>query len=245
MNSMLSMTMPRAAPRSSPRSWARSWAAAPPPHRLQRACSCGGNAGGSTCTACEPESKLQRRGGGHAGGAPPPSVARTLASPGKPLAPDTRAGMERRFGYDFSRIRIHDGGGAAASARDVSARAYTVGGDIVFGAGEYRPGTPRADHLLAHELVHTIQQGASTPLAGSVTVAPPDQGAGGTASAAPVMQAKLIIGAADDPFEREADRIAAQVMSAAPAGMNGPRSSFSDGAPGRRATAFVQSAVRR
>ena len=54
--------------------------------------------------------------------------------------------MEPRFGYDFSRVRVHSGTVAEQSARDVNAKAYTVGHDIVFGAGQICPtrGTGRS-----------------------------------------------------------------------------------------------------
>jgi len=68
--------------------------------------------------------------------------------------------MEQRFGHDFSRVRIHADGAAERSARDVGARAYTVGHDIVFGGGGYAPSTPHGRLLLAHELTHTVQQSA-------------------------------------------------------------------------------------
>jgi 3D (Asp-Asp-Asp) domain-containing protein len=67
--------------------------------------------------------------------------------------------MQPRFGYDFSKVRVHTGGKAAASADAVEARAYTVGPDIVFNAGQYAPGSTEGRRLLAHELAHTIQQG--------------------------------------------------------------------------------------
>jgi hypothetical protein len=66
--------------------------------------------------------------------------------------------MEERFGVDFSRVRIHSGDVAARSADEVGARAYTVGHRIVFGAGEWRPGTDEGRRLLAHELHHVVQQ---------------------------------------------------------------------------------------
>ncbi len=64
-------------------------------------------------------------------------------------------------GQDFSRVRIHIGEQAARAAAGVNARAFTVGSDIVFGAGRYSPGTSAGDRLLAHELTHVVQQ--STP----------------------------------------------------------------------------------
>ncbi|OBC00028.1 hypothetical protein A5784_21050 [Mycobacterium sp. 852013-50091_SCH5140682] len=81
-----------------------------------------------------------------------------VQTPGQPLDINTRRLMESRFGRDFSRVRVHTDPRAAASAEAVAARAYTVGPDVVFAAGQYGPGTERGLELLAHELAHTIQQ---------------------------------------------------------------------------------------
>jgi pyrrolidone-carboxylate peptidase len=67
-------------------------------------------------------------------------------------------------GYDFSQVRVHTDRAANESARAMNALAYTVGNDIVFGAGQYVPGTATGRSLLAHELAHTIQQGHSRGL---------------------------------------------------------------------------------
>lgn len=91
----------------------------------------------------------------------PASVDRVLTSPGKPLEPMLRQDMERRFGHDFSRVRIHSGTFAEQSARDVEAHAYTVGHNIVFGAGRFFPGTQEGRRLIAHELTHVVQQSDS------------------------------------------------------------------------------------
>jgi hypothetical protein len=88
----------------------------------------------------------------------PPSVHDALQSSSQPLAPTTRAFFEPRFGYDFSRVRVHVGTAAEQSARDVNALAYTVGHDVVFGAGRFAPGTDEGRRLLAHELTHVVQQ---------------------------------------------------------------------------------------
>ena len=66
--------------------------------------------------------------------------------------------MEQRFGYDFSQVRVHPGRGREQSARDVNANAYTVGHDIVFGAGRFAPETHEGRRLIAHELTHVVQQ---------------------------------------------------------------------------------------
>lgn len=81
-----------------------------------------------------------------------------LASHGQPLDANTRAFMERRFGRDFRDVRIHTGPDAEASARAVSAHAYTVGQHIVFGSGGFAAESRRGCELLAHELTHVVQQ---------------------------------------------------------------------------------------
>ncbi|HWO03106.1 MAG TPA: DUF4157 domain-containing protein [Blastocatellia bacterium] len=80
---------------------------------------------------------------------------------GAPLPREVRSYFEPRFGYDFSRVRVHAGDAAAHGARAVRARAYTIGRDIVFASGEYAPATMRGKRLLAHELAHVVQQGHS------------------------------------------------------------------------------------
>ncbi len=79
---------------------------------------------------------------------------------GGALGKSVRLDFERRFGHDFGRVRVHTGAEATESARDLSARAYTIGSDIVFGQGQYEPGTQEGRKLLAHELTHVVQQNA-------------------------------------------------------------------------------------
>ncbi|MEO8188259.1 MAG: DUF4157 domain-containing protein [Burkholderiaceae bacterium] len=86
------------------------------------------------------------------------SVERVLASPGTPLEPALRLDMEQRFGHDFSRVQVHSDGAAEQSARDVNADAYTVGHDVVFGAGQFAPEADAGRRLIAHELTHVVQQ---------------------------------------------------------------------------------------
>jgi hypothetical protein len=94
-------------------------------------------------------------------GSVPAIVDEVLRLPGESLDPQTRANMEPRFGYDFSKVRVHTNEWAAESAQAVNALAYTVGDDIVFGVGQYSPGSSRGQRLLAHELVHVVQQGGA------------------------------------------------------------------------------------
>ena len=82
-------------------------------------------------------------------------------SPGQPLDARARGYFEPRFGHDFSGVRVHTDAAAAQSAEDVHAIAYTVGNDIVFGAGQFHTGPLAEWRVLAHELVHVVQQRGS------------------------------------------------------------------------------------
>ncbi len=95
---------------------------------------------------------------GQADMAAPASVDRVLSSPGRPLEPGLQQDMEQRFGHDFSQVRVHTDAAAERSAQDVNANAYTVGQDIVFGAGRFAPVTNVGKRLITHELTHVIQQ---------------------------------------------------------------------------------------
>jgi hypothetical protein len=95
--------------------------------------------------------------------AAPASVDQALARPGRPLEPALRQDMEQRFGYDFSRVRVHSGAAAEQSAQEVNANAYTMGNAIVFGAGWFAPGTHQGRRLIAHELTHVVQQQSVIP----------------------------------------------------------------------------------
>lgn len=121
------------------------------------------------CTACEDEERkpiqTKREISQDAKTAPSAGLAvREAVREGSRLPNDVRAYFEPRFGYDFSRVRVHTDAGAADGARTVGARAYTIGRDIVFGAGEYAPASVKGKQLLAHELTHVAQQSCATPL---------------------------------------------------------------------------------
>lgn len=85
-----------------------------------------------------------------------------LPGAGRPLAPALRQDMEQRFGYDFSRVRVHADSAAKHSARQLHADAYTVGHSIVFGADQFAPQTETGRRLMAHELAHVMQQTGSS-----------------------------------------------------------------------------------
>ena len=113
---------------------------------------------------------------------------------GKPLDAETCARMESQFGHDFSKVRVHTGEHASASAHALSASAYTIGQDIVFASGRYAPGTGEGRRLLAHELTHVVQQGTQ-------------------AAVAPAAQAKLEVSQPEDAAEQEAEAVASRVMA--------------------------------
>lgn len=115
----------------------------------------------------------------------------------RPLEPQLRGFMEARFGVDFGDVRIHTGARAAALCEAVQARALTLGRHIVFGAGQYAPATPDGRLLLAHELVHVLQQRAAPR------------------GAQPCLPSSLIaVGPALDACEDEADALAAEALGA-------------------------------
>jgi hypothetical protein len=95
--------------------------------------------------------------------------------------------LEPAYGEQLGDVRVHVGDHATALARAVSARAFTVGSDIFFGSGEYRPGSRDGDTLIAHEVAHVIQQ-REMPASGPLTVSQPG-----------------------DALEREADALARDV----------------------------------
>lgn len=151
---------------------------------LQRRCACGGTPGpDGECAECRRKRlarQSQRPTQAESSGVPP-IVDEVLRSPGQPLDTGSRAFMESRFGRDFGQVRVHTDARAADSARAVGALAYTVGRDIVFRAGQYRPGSDPGKRLLAHELTHVLQQQGS-----SLQRTSAEPGAGNTRRAEPI-----------------------------------------------------------
>jgi len=162
---------------------------------LQRACACGQHTGGGECESCQQKGQALQRAAispAPANDSVPPIVNDVLHGSGQPLEATTRAYLEPRFGHDFSSVRVHTDGQAAQSARAVNALAYTVGQNVVFGAGQYQPGTTSGNKLLAHELTHTIQQKSF--------------------GSSYVPQRATLISQPADPAETEADQVANQVL---------------------------------
>lgn len=117
------------------------------------------------CSACEEEEKREIRRKGSSPESAAPAAGEDVVSalgPGQPLDAAARDFFEPRFGMAFRAVRVHTGAAAAESARALNARAYTLGKDIVFGAGEYQAQTAEGKHLLAHELTHVVQQSSGS-----------------------------------------------------------------------------------
>jgi hypothetical protein len=158
------------------------------PTLLRRACACGGSPGvDGECPDCRAR-RLRRSPAGTAPNTTVPAIVHdVLRSQGTPLDAGARSFMEPRFGHDFGDVRVHTDARAASSAEAVNALAYTVGHNVVFGAGRYAPATSGGRHLLAHELTHVVQQSRAAR--------------GGKGA--------LRFGEVNDSFEREADSAAA------------------------------------
>jgi hypothetical protein len=86
---------------------------------------------------------------------------RDVRGSGVPLAPEARTFFEPRLGADLSHVRVSTGTHASSVARQLNARAFTVGNHITFGAGQYQPSSTDGKRLIAHELTHVIQQGGA------------------------------------------------------------------------------------
>jgi hypothetical protein len=115
---------------------------------------------------------IQCSGRGPPAGSPQAKFESSLSSSkgsGSPLPDTTKQFMESRFGADFSGVRIHTGSYAENLSTGIHAQAFTHGNDIYFNSGKYSPHTEAGGTLLAHELTHTIQQGASRSHAGNTT----------------------------------------------------------------------------
>jgi Domain of unknown function (DUF4157) len=102
-----------------------------------------------------------------AGGTGSPPLARVPLPAGAPphglgagsaLDAGVRAWIEPRFGHSFAQVRVHADGAAASAAAGLRARAFAVGGHVVFGRGQYQPQSTPGRQLIAHELAHLLQQ---------------------------------------------------------------------------------------
>jgi hypothetical protein len=140
------------------------------PAALERIASAVGNRGFTRAVA-----RMRDGEGILPGGAVHPDIEAAIAASrgtGRRLDIGSASRVGGALGDSFGDVRLHTGDDAAALARSVSARAFTVGSDIFFGSGEYRPGTSGGGELLAHELAHVVQQ-RGAPQTGPLTVSQP------------------------------------------------------------------------
>lgn len=93
-----------------------------------------------------------------------PQAIQAELGEGNPLDGGVRSRMESAFGMDFSHVRTHTDTIAAGLSKRLNARAFTIGKHVAFGSGEYRPGTPVGDALIAHEMAHVVQQSGTSDL---------------------------------------------------------------------------------
>lgn len=103
------------------------------------------------------ETPVQRKEGMEASGEIENYIG-SLSSKGRPLSNTEKGFFEPAFGHDFSNVRLHTDSEAGASAKSINAKAYTASNNIVFGPGQYQPGSSEGNRLLAHELTHVVQQ---------------------------------------------------------------------------------------
>ncbi|MEV0603445.1 DUF4157 domain-containing protein [Streptomyces sp. NPDC050315] len=86
-----------------------------------------------------------------------PEPKNIVSGAGQPLDLSVRRDLEEQLGHDFSQVRLHTDRDSGQLAEMMGADAFAVGQDIFFREGTYRPGTADGQRLLAHELLHTVQ----------------------------------------------------------------------------------------
>lgn len=107
---------------------------------------------------------------------------------GQALERTLRADMEEALEMDLEGVRVHTDATADGLSRSVNAQAFTTGKDVFFRSGAYAPQGAPGRELLAHELTHVVQQTGHD------------------------LHPKLVVGAAADEYEQEADRVATALV---------------------------------
>ncbi|MFF7650932.1 DUF4157 domain-containing protein [Streptomyces sp. NPDC007983] len=103
------------------------------------------------------QSAKRRKRKERAGKARTPEPKDIVSGAGQPLDPSVRRDLEEQLGHDLSRVRLHTDRDAGHLTELLGADAVAVGQDIFFREDTYRPGTTEGQRLLAHELLHTVQ----------------------------------------------------------------------------------------
>jgi hypothetical protein len=200
---------------------------------LQRTCACGASAGiDGVCAGCRSKqlaSPTPTLGGSLSTQFPAQALVQEAAADSTTaLDASVRGPLEQHLGHDFSQVRVHHGAASERSAQQFEARAYTLGRDIYLGAEAHQLNRSEYHQLLAHEAVHTVQQG-------STSVAPPE---------------RLEVSGPGDVAEVEANQLARSIM-ATPGPARSPSLALGDqlratpiapGAISRRAAPLIQRA---
>lgn len=122
---------------------------------------------------------------------PLPLLRAATSEAARPLEQDVRAPLERLLGRRLDAVRVHEGPASEAAAAALGARAYAIGTDVHLGRPMRTAPASERRRVLAHEAVHTVQQG----------------------SRAVVLRDSLRVAAPDEPAEREAASIAHAAVS--------------------------------
>ncbi len=120
-------------------------------------------------------------------------VQRAATDNSRSLDESVREPLEQNLGHNFSQVRVHYGPASSLAAEHLGARAYTLGSNIYLGKEAQQLSRLQYNRLLAHEAIHTVQQGGRP-------VAP---------------QAKLEVSRPTDAAEIEADHLAESIISSA------------------------------
>lgn len=151
-------------------------------------------------------------------GGAPDSVRDVVSSPGRSMDESVQREMEDKMGGSFEDVQLHTGPKAAEAADSINARAFTVGNHVAFNSGEYNPDSDSGKKVLAHELTHVRQQTdgrvSLLPKAGveHPGIDPAEGGVIQRRGHEMIVQPKLEVSSPNDPAEREAERVAEQVM---------------------------------
>ena len=117
------------------------------------------------------EEKIQRQGQGIPKVSPASSSQiQNSSSEGSALPSSVRSFIKPRFKADFSNVKVHTSQKSAGMNAQLSAKAFTVGNNIFFGKDQFQPQHAEGKELIAHELTHTIQQGAAIQRSEDATV---------------------------------------------------------------------------
>jgi hypothetical protein len=160
------------------------------------------------------------------------SEIQSASAGGNPLPLTVRRFMEPRFKADFSAVKVHTGDRAAKLNQQLNAKAFAVGKNVFFGKDQFKPETDEGRELIAHELTHTIQQGAATQARRSEDVS--------VTHTAPVQVQRLGVSDALDYFSDKANLIPGFRMFTIVLGVNPVNMSRVDRSPANIMRAIIE-----